>query len=150
MRIALLSPKGPLYRHRKGIFRKSLRYAPLTFTTLASLVPEELRGELTLLDEGIQDIDPQLNADLVGITLITGTAPRAYQWADHFRSRGIPVILSAARLKDVIFQSWSTVNTPSVMESRTVSCTPRSVPGNIFRRFPCEVTGAECLGHRRI
>jgi len=93
MRIALLSPKGPLYRHRGGIFRRSLRYAPLTLTTLAALVPRELRGELTLLDEGIQEIDPELEADVVGITTITGTAPRAYAWAAHFRDRGIPVVL---------------------------------------------------------
>ena len=93
MRIALLSPKGPLYRHRGGIFKKSLRYAPLTLTTLAALVPEELRGEILLLDEGIEEIDPELEADVIGITSITGTAPRSYEWADHFRSRGIPVVL---------------------------------------------------------
>lgn len=93
MRIALLSPKGPLYRHRGGIFKKSLRYAPLTLTTLAALVPKELNGEIVILDEGIQEIDPELEADVVGITSITGTAPRSYEWADHFRSRGIPVVL---------------------------------------------------------
>ncbi len=38
MRIVLISPKGPLYRHRGGIFKRSLRYMPLTLTTLASLV----------------------------------------------------------------------------------------------------------------
>lgn len=93
MRIALLSPKGPLYRHRGGIFKRSLRYAPLTLTTLAALVPEELEAKILLRDEGIQEIDPELEADLVGITTITGTAPRCYAWADHFRSRGIPVVL---------------------------------------------------------
>jgi len=93
MRIALLSPKGPLYRYRGGIFKKSLRYAPLTLTTLAALVPEELRGEIALLDEGIEEIDPELKADVVGITSITGTAPRSFEWADHFRGRGIPVVL---------------------------------------------------------
>jgi len=36
VKIALISPKGPLYRHRGGIFRQSLRYAPLTLTTLAA------------------------------------------------------------------------------------------------------------------
>ena len=51
LRIALISPKGPLYRHRGGIFRKSLRYQPLTLTTLAALVPPELGAELTLIDE---------------------------------------------------------------------------------------------------
>ena len=33
MKVALLSPKGPLYRNRGGIFKKSLRYQPLTLTT---------------------------------------------------------------------------------------------------------------------
>ena len=37
LRIALISPKGPLYRHRGGIFGKSLRYMPLTLPTLAAL-----------------------------------------------------------------------------------------------------------------
>ena len=58
MRIALVSPKGPLYRHRGGIFRKSLRYQPLTLTTLAALAPTDLPCELALFDEGIQDVPP--------------------------------------------------------------------------------------------
>lgn len=93
MRIALVSPKGPLYRHRGGIFRRSLRYAPLTLTTLASLVPADLHPEFVVVDEGIQDIDLNLVADVIGVTVITGTAPRAYRLAEHFRSRGIPVVL---------------------------------------------------------
>lgn len=93
MRIALLSPAGPLYRHRGGIFGRSLRYAPLTLTTLAALVPEELHAHVTLWDEGIQEIDLDLEADLVGMTVITGTARRAYALAAHFRDRGIPVVL---------------------------------------------------------
>ena len=93
MKIALVSPKGPLYRHRGGIFRRSLRYAPLTLTTLASLVPDDLHPEFTLVDEGIDDVDLDLEADVIGMTVITGTAPRAYELAAHFRSRGIPVIL---------------------------------------------------------
>ena len=93
MRIALVSPKGPLYRHRGGIFRRSLRYAPLTLTTLASLVPPELDPEFVLVDEGIDDVNRNLTADVIGMTVITGTAPRAYELAAHFRSRGIPVVL---------------------------------------------------------
>jgi radical SAM superfamily enzyme YgiQ (UPF0313 family) len=93
MRIVLISPKGPLYRHRGGIFRRSLRYAPLTLTTLASLIPEELKTEVRLVDEGIEDIDPQIEADLIGMTVITGTAVRAYELADRFRGRGIAVVL---------------------------------------------------------
>lgn len=93
LRLLLISPRGPLYRYRGGIWKKSLRYAPLTLTTLAALVPPDLHIDITLVDEGIEEIDWQAEADLVGISAITGTAPRAYDLADHFRQRGIPVVL---------------------------------------------------------
>ncbi len=94
MRIVLISPKGPLYRHRGGIFKRSLRYKPLTLTTLAALVPPELDADIRLIDEGIEDVDPAtIQADLVGLTVITGTAPRSYELAAAFRDRGIPVVL---------------------------------------------------------
>jgi radical SAM superfamily enzyme YgiQ (UPF0313 family) len=89
----LISPKGPLYRHRGGIFKRSLRYAPLTLTTLAALVPPELNADIRLIDEGIEDVDLTLDADLIGMTVITGTATRAYELAAHFRGRGIAVVL---------------------------------------------------------
>jgi radical SAM superfamily enzyme YgiQ (UPF0313 family) len=93
IRIALISPKGPLYRHRGGIWKKSLRYQPLTLTTLAALIPKELPVDLQLIDEGIHDVPLDLDADLVGFTVITGTASRAYELADRFRQRGITVVL---------------------------------------------------------
>jgi radical SAM superfamily enzyme YgiQ (UPF0313 family) len=93
MRIALISPKGPLYRRRGGIWKKSLRYQPLTLTTLAALVPREIPHELLLFDEGIQEVPLDVDVDVVGITVITGTASRAYELADHFRARGITVVL---------------------------------------------------------
>jgi radical SAM superfamily enzyme YgiQ (UPF0313 family) len=93
LRVALISPKGPLYRHRGGIFRKSLRYQPLTLTTLAALVPRELNVDLQLFDEGIGDVPLDLDADIVGLTIITGTAVRAYELARQFRFRGITVVL---------------------------------------------------------
>ncbi len=93
LRILLISPRGPLYRHRSGIWKKSLRYAPLTLTTLAALIPPELNAEVTLVDEGIEAVDLEAEADLVGISAITGSAPRSYEMADHFRRRGLPVVL---------------------------------------------------------
>lgn len=93
-RIALISPKGDLYRHRGGIWKRSLRYMPLTLPTLAALVPTELDAEVVCLDEGIAVVDAEtLDADLVGMTVITGTATRAYELAATFRRRGIPVVL---------------------------------------------------------
>ena len=93
LRVALISPKGPLYRHRGGIFRKSLRYQPLTLTTLAALVPPELNAELTLIDEGIADVPENLDVDLAGLTVITGTAPRAYEIAHRLRQKGVTTVL---------------------------------------------------------
>ena len=93
LRIALISPKGPLYRHSGGIFTRSLRYLPLTLPTLAALVPDDLDTEVACIDEGIEEVDVELEADLIGLTVITGTAPRAYELAARFRARGITVVL---------------------------------------------------------
>ena len=98
LRIALISPKGPLYRHRGGIFGRGLRYQPLTLTTLAALIPPELNAEVQLLDEGIQDVPPNLEADLVGLTVITGNAVRAYALAAQLQARGITVVLGGPHI----------------------------------------------------
>lgn len=132
MRIALVSPKGPLYRHRGGIFRRSLRYAPLTLTTLASLVPPELEARLTLIDEGIQDVPPGLSFDLVGLTVITGTAPRAYELAARFRERGATVVLGgphvtllpdeAQRHADSIVTGYAEDTWPALLRDFAAGC----------------------------
>ncbi len=93
VRIQLISPAGEIHRNRSGIFKTSLRYAPLTLTTLAALVPPELSAEITIQDEGVQPLDLDFDADVVGISAITGTAPRAYQLADQLRARGQTVVL---------------------------------------------------------
>ncbi|MCB1192586.1 MAG: B12-binding domain-containing radical SAM protein [Leptospiraceae bacterium] len=97
IQIALLSPKGPLYRHKTGIFRKSLRAAPLTLTTLASLVPEDIDAEVKIYDEGVQDL-PEIQADLIGMTVITGSAPRSYELSKIYRQKGIPVVLGGPHI----------------------------------------------------
>lgn len=93
LRIALISPKGPLYRHRTGIFRKDLRAGPLTLTTLASLVPKEIPTDVQIYDEGVEPLPENLGADLIGMTVITGSAPRSYELAERYRRAGIPVVL---------------------------------------------------------
>jgi len=70
-----------------------MRYAPLTLTTLAALVPDDVPAEIALYDEGLGDVPDDLDADLVGISAITGTAPRAYELAAGLRERGVPVVL---------------------------------------------------------
>lgn len=124
-RILLISPRGPLYRHRTGIWKKSLRYAPLTLTTLASLVPPELGATVEIVDEGISDITPDTKADLVGISAITGTAPRSYELAAEFRRRGLPVVLGgvhptllpdeAARHADSVVTGYAEESWPELL-----------------------------------
>src|SRR5687768_10246630 len=93
MKILLVMPQSEMYR-RGGIFSKSLRYAPLTLTTLAALVPEELNAEVRILDEGAEPLDlDRVDADLVGITCITPNAPRVYAISAELRSRGMKVVI---------------------------------------------------------
>ncbi len=96
LRVALLSPRGPLYRHRGGVWKKTMRYAPLTLTTLASLIPPEIPVEVRIIDEGVDEIIPErIEADLVGISAITGTAPRVHGRSSRraFPTASIPVVL---------------------------------------------------------
>ncbi len=93
MKIQLLSPAGEIHRNKSGIFKTALRYAPLTLTTLAALVPDDLHAEVAIQDEGVQPLNLDFGADLVGITAITGTSLRAYKIADELRAKGHTVIL---------------------------------------------------------
>ena len=92
MKIVLMAPAGAMHRYN-GIFAKTLHYTPLTLTTLAALMPEELEAEIEIFDETVEQIPKDIEADLIGMTVITGTSPRVYKWADYFRSRGICVVL---------------------------------------------------------
>lgn len=93
MKLLLIQPSGTIHRFRVGTFPKSLRYAPLTLTTLAALVPSDLDVEIELADEGVQLVDFESRPDLVAMTILTGTCMRGYAIADHFRRRGITVVI---------------------------------------------------------
>lgn len=93
MKIVFISPAGPLYRYRGGIFRKSLRYSPLTLVTLAAYIPDELDAEVQIFDEGIEAAPGHPDADLIAMTVITGSAKRAYELAARYRDQGIPVVM---------------------------------------------------------
>jgi len=92
MKIAFLAPAGAMHRY-DGSFGKTLHYAPLTLTTLAALVPKELNAEVAIYDETAGKIPLDLDAEMVCITCITGTAIRCYAYADYLRSLGKTVVL---------------------------------------------------------
>lgn len=98
MKILLIQPSGTVHRFRVGNFPTSLRYSPLTLTTLAALVPPELDCEIEIADEGVQLVDFEAKPDLVAISIITGTSLRGYAIADHFRRRNIPVVMGGVHV----------------------------------------------------
>ncbi len=66
----------------------------LALPILAGLTPPDV--EISLTDDLLTPIDLEKglkDADLVGITVLTKTALRAYRIADAYRKRGIPVVL---------------------------------------------------------
>jgi len=92
MRIALISPAGAMHRYN-GLFSKNLHYAPITLMLLAAMVPPDLQPDVEIFDETAGPIPLDLEADVIGITAVTGSSMRAYKYAGYFRRRGIPVIM---------------------------------------------------------
>lgn len=70
---------------------KSFWFAKLTLPHLAALTPEDI--EVKLIDEAVDPIDFDEPTDLVGVTVNTYLAPRSYEIAREFRTRGVPVVL---------------------------------------------------------
>jgi radical SAM superfamily enzyme YgiQ (UPF0313 family) len=63
----------------------------LTLPYLAALAPPE--WEITLIDEQLDDLDFNIPVDVVAISTWTMNSLRAYEIADRFRSRGLPVLM---------------------------------------------------------
>src|SRR6266516_5119557 len=71
--------------------KPSWQLTPLSLATLAGITPLDV--EVEALDDRIEEIDYDAPRDLVGISVKTFTARRAYQIANEFQNRGVPVIL---------------------------------------------------------
>ena len=67
------------------------RMPGLGLLKVAALTPAG--WQIAIVDEKIEPLDLNQEADLVGITAMTTTVQRAYEIADHFRQRGIKVVL---------------------------------------------------------
>ena len=96
MKILLAFPKvkySPYHIKKDREFHQKLfgEAISLTLPQLAAITPKAHSVEI--VDENHETINFNQNIDLVGITCLTMTANRAYEIADKFRARGIPVIL---------------------------------------------------------
>jgi radical SAM superfamily enzyme YgiQ (UPF0313 family) len=89
------------------------RYPPLALGVLAAMTPPDWR--VTLLDEAAEPLRDVPDADAVGITCFTtSVATRAYEVAESWRDRGVPVIIGGnhpSMLPDEALQYATTVVT---------------------------------------
>jgi radical SAM superfamily enzyme YgiQ (UPF0313 family) len=94
MRDKLLIIQPSYYRAKADRTVHRLRrrpVVPLSSCYLAALTPDD--WEVTLVDEQLQPIDFDSRPDLVAITTWTLNSLRAYDIADEFQRRGIPVVI---------------------------------------------------------
>jgi radical SAM superfamily enzyme YgiQ (UPF0313 family) len=90
MHLTLVKPNLGHTDHH-GSFVDAARMEPLNLGLLAGLTPAGI--DLTLFDDRVDPFDPDTPTDLVAITVEAFTARRAYEIADAYRARGVPVVL---------------------------------------------------------
>jgi len=83
-------PRNSQY-HLTASERRAVWFPKLSLPTIAAYTPEHWHVEL--VDEAVQDIDFDHPCDVVGISIMTCYAPRAYEIAKEFRKRGRTVVL---------------------------------------------------------
>ena len=93
MRITLIYPSSRKTWNRAPEKRRSRfhMFPGLGLLTLAALSPPE--AEIRVIDDEYEDIDTEQPADLVGISVLTSNAYRAYEISREFRERHVPVVL---------------------------------------------------------
>ena len=95
MKILLVFPRlehgSTTYRDKGSWNQIVFGYPIITLPHIAAITPK--KHNVKIVNENFENIDFNEDADLVGITCYTMTAPRVYEIADEFRRRGKIVIL---------------------------------------------------------
>lgn len=94
MNIALITPKG-INSRAKPWMQKFLSYYRLTMPLLAAHTPKE--HHLEIIDENVEPL-PNKDFDIVGISVMTSSAPRSYEIAKIYHAKGAKVILGGAHV----------------------------------------------------
>ena len=94
----IVMPEACIHKLKMGPVHRSFREAPLTATSLAALVPDELEFDIRIIDESIDPVPFDEQFDLVAISCLTGTALKAYRIADIFRQKGSTVVLGGVHV----------------------------------------------------
>ena len=123
-RLLLIAPLAPT-----SLFGADFhfRLPCLGLLKVAALTPPD--WEVVILDEAAQRIDFEQSADLVGITAMTCTVKRAYEIADRFRLRHIPVVMGGMH--------------PSSLPDEALTHADSVVMGEAEGLWPCVLAGVE-------
>jgi radical SAM superfamily enzyme YgiQ (UPF0313 family) len=105
-------PKGRLWGEL------GFKFPSLSLAALAAVTPRQ--WQLALVDENIETITFDTDADLVAITAMTPQAPRAYRIADAFRERGIPVVMGGFHASNLPDEALEHVDAVVVGEGELV------------------------------
>jgi len=95
MKIKLIGPTREL-ENGKLLKSKKLIIPSLTFPLLAALAPSDI--DVSIINEVCEDINFEEEVDLVGITSYTINIHRAYEIADEFRRRNVPVVMGGVHV----------------------------------------------------
>ncbi|MCX5782360.1 MAG: B12-binding domain-containing radical SAM protein, partial [Elusimicrobia bacterium] len=87
MKILLISPFNSFEKWNHG----GLTFPQLALDIIKGLTPPE--HQVKIVEEEFEDVNLDESCDLVGITCMTSTAPRAYYLAEEFRKRKKKVVL---------------------------------------------------------
>ena len=87
-RLVLIKPVNPWHAWRAR--RSNGRVPPVALGILAALTPQD--WQVKIIDENFTPFQ-YADADLVGLTALTSTAPRAYEIAARYRESGVPTVM---------------------------------------------------------
>jgi len=77
--------------HLTAAERRAVWFPKLSLPTIAAYTPES--WDVDLVDEAVEDIDFDDPCEMVGLSIMTCYAPRAYEIAAEFRKRGKTIVM---------------------------------------------------------
>lgn len=128
VKFVLVNPTSPVWRAQEGKRpggSRYFRFSMLPSLYVAAAMPAYV--DTKIVDEDVEPIDFDIDADLIGISFMTFNAPRAYEIADRFRlEKGKPVVMGgyhptlmpeeASQHADAVCVGDAEPNVPLMME----------------------------------
>jgi radical SAM superfamily enzyme YgiQ (UPF0313 family) len=105
---------------KENRWHRYIVWKPLGLLVVAALTPPE--WDITVIDEnlGVPDYATMPRPDLMGITAFTSQAPRAYEVAAEFRSRGVPVVMGGIHATMCLSEALERVDAVVTGEAESV------------------------------